>query len=333
MSQLSSGRGSSLSSSSLASSSLASSYLTETTYTTASISQLSSASRAQREEQAAALMTALEDSSKAGPPRSAESSLASEVSALRDRARGSRRKAESSSAVSGSRVTASTGTALSGTSCSGGGQVCAECNFRTFVGDKFCGGCGLKLLTRSETESRSRSSASGVSRRTASRLSAAGKSRTSRRSLSLPSVPEEPRVPSLPPVEREPLAAAKVMADRVAQLGAKRSEREADAMARKVEADAVKAAAEEKIRYLAARAASCPALKQEPDVAVSKKPKKFRRLPPKSVASWLAKENWIGTQWTQLMHPRKAGEGDGPVLRAFNPPEPPLGREPKKGEW
>jgi hypothetical protein len=56
-----------------------------------------------------------------------------------------------------------------------------------------------------------------------------------------------------------------------------------------------------------------------------------KRASKKSISNWRQREEWIGTQWTKLMKPR--GPQEGPVLRAFNPPEPPLGRMPKDGEW
>merc|ERR1719231_572033 len=56
-----------------------------------------------------------------------------------------------------------------------------------------------------------------------------------------------------------------------------------------------------------------------------------KRASKKSISNWRQREEWIGTQWTKLMQPR--GHQDGPVLRPFNPPEPPLGRVPKDGEW
>jgi hypothetical protein len=56
-----------------------------------------------------------------------------------------------------------------------------------------------------------------------------------------------------------------------------------------------------------------------------------KRASKKSISNWRQREEWIGTQWTKLMKPR--GPQEGPVLRPFNPPEPPLGRVPKDGEW
>ena len=62
-------------------------------------------------------------------------------------------------------------------------------------------------------------------------------------------------------------------------------------------------------------------------------PKK-KSMGRESINSWLSRENFIHSQWTHLIHPRNAGGDAGaPVVRAFNPPEPLLGRAPRDGEF
>merc|ERR1719240_361517 len=68
------------------------------------------------------------------------SGTASQVSALE-------RKAKARSSVS---VSSITGSRVTGTSFPA--QACGICGYQTFQGDKFCGGCGGRLLTRKEYE-------------------------------------------------------------------------------------------------------------------------------------------------------------------------------------
>merc|ERR1719240_1205247 len=68
------------------------------------------------------------------------SGTASQVSALE-------RKAKARSSVS---VSSITGSRVTGTSFPA--QACTACGYQTFQGDKFCGGCGGRLLSRKECE-------------------------------------------------------------------------------------------------------------------------------------------------------------------------------------
>merc|ERR1719240_2428782 len=68
------------------------------------------------------------------------SGTASQVSALERKAKA--RSSVSVSSITGSRVTATSFPA----------QACTACGYMTFQGDKFCGGCGGRLLTRKECE-------------------------------------------------------------------------------------------------------------------------------------------------------------------------------------
>lgn len=300
-------------------SSLTSSYFTMSTAPTQQMSALSLGAEKRASDQIKALdLKGLREKA----PQS--SGTASQVSALLER------KAKARSKVSVSSITVSDGQVTRQTGTSFPAQACTNCGYQTFQGDKFCGGCGARLLTRKEFEEalakdqEAAADAPAAAPKSGSavgtQLSHGSRSRLSRTASGLlePAAaaqpPAKPRdVPPFAPTQATPASTLKGGSMRNAP-----TEPTAPAPAKPApEAKTLEA-------KLAEGAAKDGQRKRAPA-------KPGKRTSQKSISNWRQREEWIGTQWTKLMKPR--GPPEGPVLRPFNPPEPPLGRAPKDGEW
>jgi len=192
----------------------------------------------------------------------------------------------------------------------------------TFQGDKFCGGCGGRLLTRKEceaiaTDQQDEAEEADIPKNgsaVGSQLSRGSRSRLSRTASGF----FEPPAAAPPPAKKRDLAPfAPTQATPTPTL--------TDSL-RKATAEPTAAANEKPAKTLEAKLAEGGPKERKRSPA-----KPGKRASKKSISNWRQREEWIGTQWTKLMKPR--GPQEGPVLRPFNPPEPPLGRVPKDGEW
>lgn len=201
-------------------------------------------------------------------------------------------------------------------------QSCSACGYATFQGDKFCGGCGGRLLTRAECEQMGGRS----------NLSAhPGQEVKERSSLSVARPASYGRTQSVPTLPA-PAAPSHWGTPRPSPLGGEGCPAAATAAAQSVKAMPRPSSAK-----AMPRPSSAKALEEKLNMPKRKPgiPKLKKKVGRPSNNNWIQRENMIGLQWTGLMQPRKGeGAADAPVFRQSSAPQPPpLGRAPKDGEW